>query len=61
VLKGDVPLSPRSISAAGASAIAGSSPTVYIATVEFDAARWWDLSLNVDRADERTEGVLVRF
>ena len=60
-LKGDVPLSPRSISASGASASVGSSPTVYIATVEFDAAGWWGLSLNVDRADERTEGVLVRF
>ena len=61
VLHAELSLSPRSISASGASASVGSSPTVYIANVEFDAPGWWGLSLSVDLDGEHTEGILVRF
>jgi hypothetical protein len=61
VLHGEMALTARSISAQGASESVGSSPTVYIANVEFDVAGWWGLSLDVDRDGELTEGILVRF
>ena len=61
VLHAELSLSPRSIATSGASASVGSSPTVYIANVEFDAPGWWGLSLSVDLDGEHTEGVLVRF
>ena len=61
VLHAELSLSPRSIATSGASASVGSSPTVYIANVEFDASGWWGFSLTVDLDGEHTEGILVRF
>lgn len=61
MLHAELSLSPRSIAGPGASVSVGSSPTVYIANLEFDAAGWWGLSLTVDLDGEHSEGVLVRF
>ena len=59
--EGEMVLSARSLEGTGASESVGSLPTVYVATIEFDASGWWGLSLDVDHDDERSEGVLVRF
>ncbi len=61
VLPGEISLVPRSIYAQGASESLGISPTVYVANIDFSSSGWWGLSLDVERDDERSEGILVRF